>query len=141
MRNLLNKFIPFSFALWTMILLNCVVVVFHTFVLLKIIPYDIVWAGKLKSNEEMLVFESISILINILLMIVLLIKGDLLKTKLLIRFATVVLWMFVVIFALNTIGNLFSKTTTETFVATPLTFISAILCLRLVLNNEPMYKV
>jgi len=134
MGKILVKYISFPFALWTMIILNNIIILFHFLVLFQIIPFDIVWAGKLKSVEEMLVFESISIAINVLLMSMLLIKGELLKLNISKKLVNVILWIFVIVFALNTIGNLFSKTSLETFVATPLTLISAILCLRLILN-------
>ncbi len=38
---------------------------FHFLILLKIIPYDITWGGRLKSDEEMFVFETISIIVNL----------------------------------------------------------------------------
>jgi len=37
---------------------------FHLLILLKIIPYEITWGGKLKNDNEMYVFEIISIIIN-----------------------------------------------------------------------------
>jgi len=136
MGKILVKYISLPFALWTMIILNNIIILFHFVVLFQIIPFDIVWAGKLKSVEEMLVFESISIAINVLLMSMVLIKGELLKLNISKKLVNVILWIFVIVFALNTIGNLFSKTSLETFVATPLTLISAILCLRLILNSK-----
>lgn len=47
----------------------------------------------------------------------------------------VILWFFVVLFSLNTIGNLFAKVSLETIVFTPLTFISALLALRLIVEK------
>lgn len=136
MDKILIKYISFPFALWTMIVLNSIIILFHFLVLFQIVPFDIVWAGKLKSVEEMLVFESISIAINVILMFMLLIKGELLKVNISKNLVNAMLWIFVIVFALNTIGNLFSKTSLETFLATPLTLISAILCLRLILNSK-----
>ena len=34
--------------------------IFHLLILSQIIPFEIVWGGKLKTTEEMYVFESIS---------------------------------------------------------------------------------
>ena len=136
MGNFLRKYIPFSFALWAMIVLNGLVIAFHLLVLTQIIPFDIVWAGKLKTVEEMVKFESISIGINILLMVLLFARAGLFKTGKFERVVVSLLWVFIFIFALNTIGNLFSETSLEMLVATPLTFVSSILCLRLALGKS-----
>jgi hypothetical protein len=50
------------------------VIAFHLCIIIKIIPYNIAWGGRLKNDTEMYVFESFSILINLILMAVLLMK-------------------------------------------------------------------
>jgi len=104
-------------------------------VITSIIPYTIVWAGKLNSIQEMLVFESISIIVNLFLLMVVFMRVGLLKGYLKTPTLNVILWFFVVLFSLNTIGNLFAKVSLETIVFTPLTFISALLALRLILEK------
>ena len=47
-----------------MLAIVATVSVFHLGILLKIIPYEITWGGRLKDDAEMYVFETISILIN-----------------------------------------------------------------------------
>jgi uncharacterized membrane protein len=89
------------------------VILFHVCILFGIVPYDITWGGRLKSDEEMYVFESISIAINLLLGSVLLIKGNYIKPIIRLRIVNVILWIFLVLFALNTIGNLFAETVLE----------------------------
>ncbi|MBP9791140.1 MAG: hypothetical protein KBD57_11425, partial [Bacteroidia bacterium] len=59
-----------------MLALLTLVMLFHLLVLSQIIPYDIVWAGKLNSIEEMYSFEIMSILVNSILMTTLLLKGN-----------------------------------------------------------------
>lgn len=56
-----------------------VVVLFHIAVIAKIIPYDIAWGGRIQNDEEMYVFETLSILINLFLGLVLLMKGNFIK--------------------------------------------------------------
>jgi len=109
MNNILNQIIPFSSALWTVIILNGLVIAFHFLVLAEIIPYEIVWAGKLKSIEEMYLFESISIVINCLILFIVLIKGKINNIKIPLKIINTFLWIFMIVFALNTIGNLTSK--------------------------------
>jgi hypothetical protein len=103
------------------------IIVFHILIIIRIIPYEIVWAGKLKSVNEMYVFEMVSILVNILLLAVLLLKGNFLKYKIDSKIINGILWFFVFVFALNTVGNLMAKSFFEKAIFTPLTLTLVIL--------------
>ncbi|MES2284762.1 MAG: hypothetical protein V4547_03670 [Bacteroidota bacterium] len=103
------------------------VVIFHLAIITQLIPYTIVWAGKLKTDDEMYVFEAVSIAINIFLIILLLLKGNYIKHGISNKVLNIILWLFVALFALNTIGNLMAETLFEKLVFTPLTLVSAIL--------------
>lgn len=100
-----------------MLWLLAAVVIFHMCIILNFIPYEITWGGRLKNKSEMYVFETISIVINLMLMFSLLIKGEYIKTFVSIKTVNVVLWIFLVLFGLNTIGNILAKTTFEKFFA------------------------
>ncbi|GGG13606.1 hypothetical protein [Pontibacter amylolyticus] len=100
-------------AIKTMLLLVTTVTVFHFCIIFKIIPYEITWGGRLKNDAEMYVFESVSILINIFFIFTLLMKGSYIKQVLSVRTVNVILWVFLILFGLNTIGNLFAKTNFE----------------------------
>ena len=115
-------------ALKLMIGLLSTVLIFHLCVLFEIISYKIVWAGKLNSKEEMYVFEAVSILINFFLIIVLYIKFQNIKKSETNRIINIIIWLFLFIFALNTLGNLFAENLIEQILGTLLTFISATLC-------------
>ena len=115
-------------ALKLMIGLLSLVLIFHLCVLFEIISYKIVWAGKLNSKEEMYVFEAVSILINFFLIIVLYIKFQNIKKSETNRIINIIIWLFVFLFALNTLGNLFAENLIEQILGTLLTFISATLC-------------
>jgi len=115
-------------ALKLMIGLLSVVLIFHLCVLFEIISYKIVWAGKLNSKEEMYVFEAVSILINFFLIIVLYIKFQNIKKSEINRIINIIIWVFVFLFALKTLGNLFAENLIEQILGTLLTFISATLC-------------
>lgn len=115
-------------ALKLMIGLLSLVLIFHLCVLFEIISYKIVWAGKLNSKEEMYVFEAVSILINFFLIIVLYIKYRNIKKSETNRIINMIIWVFVFLFALNTLGNLFAENLIEQILGTLLTFISATLC-------------
>ena len=115
-------------ALKLMIGLLSIVLIFHLCVLFEIISYKIVWAGTLNSKEEMYVFEAVSILINFFLIIVLYIKFQNIKKSETNRIINIIIWVFVFLFALNTLGNLFAENLIEQILGTLLTFISATLC-------------
>ena len=102
------------------------VILFHICIILKIIPYNIAWGGRLTNDVEMYVFETTSILINIFLFIILLMKGNIIEYKFSDKVITIILWTFFTIFILNTIGNIFAKTTFEQLFSI-LTGLSAIL--------------
>lgn len=93
------------------------ITVFHLCILIKIIPYEITWGGRLKSDAEMYVFESISIVVNLFLGLVLLIKGGFVRQLISSKVVNVILWAFFILFLLNTIGNVFAKTNFEKFFA------------------------
>ena len=102
------------------------VIIFHLCILAQIIPYEITWGGRLKSPKEMYIFECISISINLLLVLVLLMKGGFIKPYLQQSILNIILWIFLLLFILNTVANLFAKTNFEKSFAV-LTLISAIL--------------
>ena len=62
-----------KYSIKTFLGLLLAVILFHICIILKIIPYNIAWGGRLTNDAEMYVFETISILINIFLSIILLI--------------------------------------------------------------------
>lgn len=102
------------------------VTIFHFCIIFKVIPYNITWGGRLQNDEEMYVFESFSILINLFLMLVLSMKGGYLKYKFPEKTINVILWIFVIIFLLNTVGNILAKTTFEK-IFTGITLLLAVL--------------
>jgi hypothetical protein len=59
-----------------MLWLITIITLFHLAILTKIIPYEIIWGGRLENDSEMYVFETISIIFNIFLGLVLLIKDE-----------------------------------------------------------------
>lgn len=109
------------------------VILFHICIIIKIIPYNIAWGGRLTNDNEMYVFECISILINVFLSWILLMKGDYVEFKFSRKTINIILWIFFALFILNTIGNIFAKTNFEKLFAI-LTALSAILIWNIVKN-------
>lgn len=100
-------------AIKIMLCLVGAILLFHSSIILKIVPYEITWGGRLTTNSEMYVFETISILTNLILGLTLLIKGNYIRQLISLKTVTITLWIFLILFGLNTIGNVFAKTNFE----------------------------
>lgn len=88
-------------------------VIFHVLIVVKVIPYNIAWGGRLQSDQDMYAFETVSILVNVFLALVLCIKANYLKLNLPNKLINVILWCFLILFLLNTIGNIIAVTAFE----------------------------
>ncbi len=110
----------------TLILLFVATILFHILVLAQIIDYKLVWGGRMNTVTEMYIFESISLFLNILFLIVVLIKTNKIKIGINKKVINTTLFLMLIVFVLNTVGNLISKNSYEKLIFTPLTFLSAI---------------
>lgn len=122
--------------LWIVIIFSSICI-FHILILLWIIPYNMVWWWNIESKEKMYLLESISILLNIIILSIFLINyWYLTKNKRIIKYANTSMWLIFFIFALNTIGNIFSKNLLEKIIFTPITLILSIISLNLIKKNK-----
>ena len=112
------------------------VLIFHILVLLKIIPYTIVWGSRLKSDSDMYKFETISLFINSLFIIIILIKSEYISFQINQLVMTISIWVMAGLFALNTFGNLLSKNKWEKIIFTPITILLTILSVILIVCGE-----
>jgi hypothetical protein len=88
-------------------------VAFHVLIVVKVIPYHIAWGGRLQSDQDMYAFETVSILVNVFLALVLCIKANYLKLNVPNKLINFILWCFLILFLLNTIGNIIAVTAFE----------------------------
>ncbi len=123
-------------ALKIMFFILGIILIFHFLIITGQIPYDVVWAGRLESVEEMKSFELFSILLNIFMLVVLLIKYNHVHRGKRNKFVDILIWVFVVFFALNTVGNLFAQNKFELIFGTLLTLCSSILCFVIVKKEK-----
>lgn len=121
-------------AQYGLIIILSAVLVFHFLVLLKVIPYKIVWGGRLKSDTQMYRFEVVSIFTNLIFLAIVFAYSGILLSDISPNIISILLWIMAALFALNTLGNLMSKNKWEKIIFTPLTFILFIFCLILALN-------
>ena len=118
-------------AIKLLISLLSLVIIFHILVLLQIIPFNIAWGGRLETMQEIYVFESVSIAINLFLLWIVWLRAKNVKSKT----VNIILWVFFGIFSLNTIGNLFAQTTFEKYFSI-LTLIFALLILKILIKKK-----
>ncbi|MEQ8809642.1 MAG: hypothetical protein RIE59_11290 [Imperialibacter sp.] len=124
----------FKFAAHAVIAMLSLVLVYHVTIITGLIPYEATWGGRLQNREQMLRFETVSIVMNLFILAVILIKADYLKLKLPPMVLKVLLWALAVLFALNTVGNLASICMLELIIFTPLTAASAVFCARMAIE-------
>ena len=109
--------------------------IFHLLIIIGVIPYALTWGGKLESTKEMLVFETISILINLFFIHTLLQKGSYIRSTYSKKFIRIILWVFFILFILNTAGNIQAITTFEKCL-TIVTGLNAVLLLMILLRDK-----
>ena len=129
------KKIPELLALRLMMVLFGALLIFHLLVIFSFIPFTIIWGGKMKTHDDMLVMEGVSIGINLLFLGIVLLRIYLRFNSSFVNKLRFAFWLFFVLFSLNTLGNLFAETLAETLIFTPLTILLAVLSLRLALKN------
>ena len=125
-----------KFAKIVLLLFFSCSVIFHTIIISGAVPFSIVWGGRLETWEQMIVFESISILINSIFLIVIALDSKYIKLPIPRRVVKIAIWIMAVLFSLNTIGNIFSLNSTETTVFTPVTLVIAVCCIILASSRE-----
>ena len=131
----LLKRINMKIAANAMIILNLCLVIFHILIMVRIIPYNIVWGGRLENVSQMYVFETASLTINLAIIAVIGIKIGYIKPYISKKVVNIILWGLVILFSLNTVGNIVSTNSLEAIMFTPITIIAAILCCRLAIEK------
>lgn len=127
--------ISVRFASFGLIMLLTLVTVFHVCILAGIIPLNIVWGGKLSEISQMIAFEIISIVVNLLMLFFVFIKSEIIHTNIRPGTIRIVFWIMAAVFILNTLGNLLSVSDFEKIVFTPVTLLLAVFTIRLAIAD------
>ena len=127
-----------SVSVKSLVLLISLVIFFHLAIVFQFIPYTVAWGGRINSLQEMYVFEFFSIVINLFLIAVLMMRGNYIKHFFSQKIVTRILWIYFLIFCINTLGNLFAKTNLEKSFSF-ITLLFAVL-LFIILNNKNFNK-
>ena len=113
----------FDIAHYILLGLLKILMVYHLLILLKIIPYDKVWGGRLKSEVDMLKFEAVSLITTIAFIFIIAFSSGLIPSPIPRSTLDIILLVMGILFLVNTVGNLKSINKFEKLVFTPLTLI------------------
>jgi hypothetical protein len=127
----MNKFISLRIATNGLLIIFSLNIIFHVVVLMGFVPIDMVWGGRLTSQAELVVFEIVSITINVIMLIVVLIYAGIVKNSINRTAIKVVMWIMFLLFVANTIGNINEVSEWERYIFTPITLLLALFSLRL----------
>jgi hypothetical protein len=109
-------------------------IVFHLLVLVKIVPYKIVWGSRLKTDADMYKFEAVSVILNLFFLVIIFLKMKIISFDFPENVLNYIIWGMAVLFFLNTVGNLLSKSSLEKKIFTPITILLTIFSLMLALS-------
>ncbi|MFP4548526.1 MAG: hypothetical protein ACLFQM_10365 [Fidelibacterota bacterium] len=110
-------------ATYGLLIIFSITLVFHLLIVMGLLPCNMIWGGRLESRPQLLLFELFSIAVTLLFFWVVLAKSELVRFSLSPGLSKGVLWAMVVLFALNTVGNLLSLSSLEKILFTPVTII------------------
>lgn len=130
----MEDIISIELAGYILLIILGLLIIFHILIVVGIVPYNIVWAGKIKSKKELLLMESISLFISVMAMIIV---GSKTKNLIFIEDPTIVnigMWILLALFIINTIGNLTAKSPIEKYGFGTLTILISFLVLRIVIG-------
>jgi hypothetical protein len=136
-RYSMNNFITQKLATNGLLGLLSLFILFHLFIITGVIPFEIVWGGRLKNYSQMLSFEAISITANVIMLAVVSINAGILKVKINRAIIKAVFWAMFILFLLNTLGNLLSLNQLEKVLFTPVTLLLSLFSLRLAISKQP----
>lgn len=116
------------------------VFVFHVLVLFRVIPFSIVWGGKIKTIENMQKMEAISLSVNALILVFVLSELGVIRKKCPSNLAKFIYLVLLNLFIFNTIGNLFSESNLEKIIFTPITLALSVMSFILLFRKESQNK-
>ena len=131
----MKKIISESNAAIALLAILIALVIFHFFVMIDIIPYQMIWGGRIENKRQLIKIELISIIVNLIMILVIMIKKRLIRFSINPRYLQLVLWIMFVFFLLNTLGNMLSLNQVEKILFAPLTFLLSFFTLRLAISK------
>lgn len=127
----MKKVISVRLASTVIIAISAAALLMHVLILLKVLPYDFVWGGRLTTEADVMRFEIVSIVMQAFFLLIVAAKAGYVFKGKFTRTVNVAIWVLFAMMVLNTFGNLASNSGFETMVMTPVTIVLALLLFRL----------
>lgn len=108
---------------YALIFTSIIALIYHFLIITQVIGYVNIWGGQLQSIEQMYVFESFSIAVQTILLIIIL-RFDLKQVKRK-KFWKYFFLTFTFLMLLNTVGNIFAKSNIERYLFTVITLLNS----------------
>lgn len=109
-------------------------IIFHLGIILKWIPYTFVWGGKLKTDQQMYQFETVSLVLSVAFLWIAIERLRIYEGILPEKYQTICLWIMAVFFFINSIGNFLSTSNIEK-IFLPIAILATIFCVILAISN------
>lgn len=126
--------IPFRTAAYSLLALFAAAIIFQLTVLAGLIPTEMVWGGRLQNEEERTAGAWVSIAFLVVFALLVLVRLGAIG-RIVPALGKWGMWAVFVLFALNTVGNLFALDLRETLIFTPVTLVSAVLAARVAMGE------
>lgn len=110
-------------------------IIFHALILLRILPFDMVWGGQLKDYSSAIVYEGFAVFLLLLFIYLVWLKLKNLSHGRTNKFISITIWLIFAYFLLSIVANLASPNAVEKFVFMPISVIIAFLALRLAIEK------
>jgi len=131
----MKKLISVKLAGNIVIVLMVLMIILHMLIMLRIVPYDIVWGGQIKNDASLMKLEIFALVTLFIFLAIILVKVDYLKFTKFKKITNIAVWIMFVYFLLNTVLNLASGVTLEKLIFTPITIILFVLIFRLAIEK------
>ena len=118
-----------------LLVLMILLLIMHVLILFRVLPYDMVWGGRIEDEASVVPYEAAALVVMSLFLSVVAIKTGYLKADRLRRAAGIGMWVVFGYFILNTVGNFASAVWLENLIFGPLSIVLALLSLRVALER------
>ncbi|MFS0839518.1 hypothetical protein [Paenibacillus sp. 1P03SA] len=118
-----------------LLVINAGMLSVHVLILLRILPTHFIWGGRINNKTELIMLESISLLMQIVFIALIALKAGYVLPGRFKKAARIGMWVLFGFMLLNTAGNLVSISGAEKLFMTPLTVVLALLSLRLAVEK------
>lgn len=126
----MTKMISVNLAGTILIAMMILLIAMHVLIMLRVIPYDIVWGGQIKDEASLVPYETGALIVLTIFLAVVAIKVGYLKADRLKKAAGIGTWIVFAYFVLNTVGNFASGVSLEKLIFGPVTIVMVLLSLR-----------